>query len=64
MTVPQITIRTTIDGQEEVLSEYMCDWPNCPEVAVHVVGVVRELRVLTAVCAQHAARLANCKGGL
>jgi hypothetical protein len=57
--VPQITIRTTIDGQEEVLSEYMCDWPNCPEVAVHVVGGVSELRVLTAVCAQHAARLAN-----
>jgi uncharacterized protein (UPF0212 family) len=42
-----------------VLSEYLCDWPNCPEIAVHVLGVVRELRVMTAVCAEHAARLAK-----
>jgi hypothetical protein len=57
--VPQITIRTTFEGKEETLSEYICDWPDCPNVAVHVVGFVRELRLRTAVCAEHAARLAN-----
>ena len=57
--MPQVTIRTTFDGREETLSEYLCDWQDCPNVAVQVVGVVRELRIHTAVCAEHAALLAN-----
>jgi hypothetical protein len=57
--VPQITIRTIVDGREEILSEYMCDWPDCPNVAVQVVGVVRELRIRAAMCAEHASRLTN-----
>ena len=52
--MPQVTIRTTINGQEESLSEYMCDWPDCPNIAVEVLGVVRELRLRAAVCAEHA----------
>lgn len=58
-TVPQVTIRTLVDGREETLSEYLCDWPDCPNVAVHVWGVVRELRLRMAVCAEHAAHSPN-----
>jgi hypothetical protein len=57
--MPQVTIRAIVDGREETLSEYVCDWPDCPNVAVEVVGVVRELRMRAAMCAEHAARLAN-----
>lgn len=57
--MPQVTIRTIIDGREETLSEYLCDWAGCPNVAVQVVGVVRELRMRAVVCAEHAALLAN-----
>jgi hypothetical protein len=52
-------IRTTVDGREEVLTEYLCDWPDCPNVAVEVIGVVRSLRLRAAVCSDHAALIAN-----
>ena len=57
--MPQVTIRTVIDGREETLSEYLCDWADCPNVAVELVGFVRELRIHAAVCTEHAAILAN-----
>ena len=57
--MPQISIKTVVNGQEETLSEYLCDWPDCPNVAVEVVGVVRALRMRTAMCADHAAQLLN-----
>jgi hypothetical protein len=57
--MPNVTIRTTVDGREETLSEYLCDWPDCPNIAVQVIGVVRELRMRAAMCAEHAARLTN-----
>ena len=57
--MPPVTIRTIIDGREEMLSEYLCDWPECPNVAVEVLGVVRDLRMRAAVCAEHAALIAN-----
>ena len=57
--MPQVTIRTVVNDREETLSEYICDWPDCPNVAVYVVGVVRELRIRAAMCAEHAARLMN-----
>jgi hypothetical protein len=57
--MPQVTIRTTFDDREEILSEYLCDWPDCPNFAVEVLGVVRELRMRAAVCAEHAALLAK-----
>lgn len=56
-TVPQVTIRTNIDGRDEVLSEYLCDWPGCPNIATEALGVVRALRIRSAVCAEHAQRL-------
>jgi hypothetical protein len=57
--MPQATIRTTVDGREEVLTEYLCDWADCPNVAVEMLGVVRELRLRAAVCAEHAELLRN-----
>jgi hypothetical protein len=59
--MPQVTIRATIDGREETLSEYLCDWSDCPNIAVEVLGAVRELSVHAAVCAEHAALLAARK---
>jgi hypothetical protein len=58
--MPQITIKSgerDEAGREETLSEYLCDWPDCPNVAVHVIGVIRELRMKSALCEEHAARI-------
>jgi hypothetical protein len=58
--MPLVTIRTGMiapNGQEEVLTEYLCDWPDCPNVAQHVAGVVRELGLASVMCDEHAARL-------
>ncbi len=55
--MPQVTIKTGIvglDGREEQLTEYLCDWPGCPNVAEHALGCVKELRLPVAVCEQHA----------
>jgi hypothetical protein len=49
----------TVNGQEETISEYLCDWPDCANVAVHIIGVIRELRASAVVCAEHAAMLAK-----
>jgi len=57
--MPQVTLRTVVDGREETMSQYICDWPGCPHLAVHVLGAVRELRLRAAVCAEHAARILN-----
>jgi hypothetical protein len=66
-----VTIKTGIpdvDGREEVLTEYLCDWPDCPNVAIHVMGVVKDIRAAVVVCAEHhsamtAARVANKRTG-
>jgi hypothetical protein len=54
--MPRVTLRApeSADSKEDTVSEYICDMPDCPNVAVHVVGVVRELRTVVAVCAYHA----------
>ena len=54
--MPHVTIKTGIagpDGREEELTEYLCDWPGCSNVAEHVLGYVRELGLGVAVCQQH-----------
>jgi hypothetical protein len=59
--MPQVTIKSGIpgaDGQEETLTEYICDWPDCPNIAVQVLGFIREIRACSAVCAEHAAVIA------
>ena len=56
----QITIKTglkTPDGREEELREYICDYPGCPNFATRVLGCLVELRLMAAVCAEHAAKL-------
>jgi hypothetical protein len=56
--MPRVTIRTGIlapDGREEELSEYLCDWPDCPNIATEVVGCVREFGLSTVMCHEHAA---------
>lgn len=58
--MPRVTLKTGIvgaDGQEETITEYLCDSPDCPNVAVHVLGVVREIGALSAVCDKHAAMI-------
>jgi hypothetical protein len=59
--MPRITIRAgfpAADGQEqeEILTEYLCDWPGCPNVAVHNLGAIAELRVMAVVCEEHIPR--------
>ena len=55
--MPWVTIRTgmkSADGQEQVLKEYLCDWPGCANVAEHVVGLARDLATVRAFCHEHA----------
>jgi hypothetical protein len=54
--VPKIIIKTGLpgpDGREEELSEFMCDIPGCPNVAVHVLGASKALGVFSTVCQEH-----------
>jgi hypothetical protein len=58
--MPLVVIKTDLTDSEcgeEILSEYLCDWPDCADVAVHAVGTVRELGSSFVVCSQHAAQL-------
>ena len=34
--MPQATLRINVDGREETLSEYICDWPDRPDPGIHV----------------------------
>ena len=54
--MPKVTIRTGqlgSDGQEEVLTEYLCDWPGCGNVGTCVLGCARELGMSAVVCDEH-----------
>jgi len=54
--MPQVTIETGfvgLDGHEEKLTEYLCDWPGCPNIATHVLGFVRGIGMRSAVCDEH-----------
>jgi hypothetical protein len=55
--IPQVAIRTgltTPDGHEELLIDYLCDHPGCPNIATHVLGCALDLRLAAAVCDEHA----------
>ena len=57
--MPLVTLRTETSNsagnvQEDTLSEYICDWPDCPNVAEHVIGALREIRLVSVICAEHA----------
>jgi hypothetical protein len=45
---------TTPDGREDKLTEYLCDWPGCPNIANHVLGRVREIGAAVVLCDEHA----------
>ena len=47
------------DGTQEELAEFMCDWPDCPNIATQVLGCVKELGLSIFVCDEHAARPRN-----
>ena len=58
--MPQVIIKTGFsspDGAEETLTAYVCDVPNCPNTAVEVLGVVKELAASFVVCESHALAL-------
>jgi hypothetical protein len=40
-----------------VLTDYLCDWPGCANVAVHVLGCVKEIASVAAVCEEHLATI-------
>jgi hypothetical protein len=61
----RVTLRTGFigaDGHEETVTEYLCDWPDCPNIAVHTLGVVLEIGAMSAVCEEHAAMIERRKG--
>ena len=55
--MPRVTIKTGFvgaGGLEEELSEYLCDVPDCPNTATHVLGCIKELGACAVVCEAHA----------
>lgn len=59
--MPEIRIKLDLGGHEETLTEYFCDWPDCPNPAVEVVGAAAERRTQIVMCRVHAAELAKIK---
>ncbi|HUL75188.1 MAG TPA: hypothetical protein VLT86_18895 [Vicinamibacterales bacterium] len=59
--MPEIRITLDVDGRLEILTEYFCDWPDCPNHAVEVVGMSRDSSARTVMCRVHAAELAKIK---
>ena len=53
--MPRVTLKAgpAPDGREEELSEYLCDWPDCPNIATHVLGCVRGSGLSAVVCDLH-----------
>ena len=53
----RVTIKTgltTPEGREEEITQYLCDYPNCPNFATRLLGCLVELRLMAAVCEEHA----------
>jgi hypothetical protein len=58
--MPCVTYKTGFigaDGREEEPSEYLCDWPGRSNIAVHIVGCVKEIALSIALCEEHAATI-------
>jgi hypothetical protein len=59
-TTPRVAIKTGLiepDGRDEELTEYLCDYPNCPNIATRMLGCLVELRLMAAVCEEHSTNL-------
>ena len=55
--MPRVTIKTGFvgaGGLEEELTEYLCDSPDCANIATHVLGCIKELGTSAVVCEEHA----------
>jgi hypothetical protein len=55
--MPRVVIKTGFtapDGREEELTEYLCDYPDCPNIATRMLGCLVELRLSASVCDVHA----------
>ena len=55
--MPQVTVKsgiTTPDGHEDKLTEYLCDWPGCANIAHQVLGRVKEIGASAVLCDEHA----------
>ena len=63
--MPRVTLKVGLepDGREDELSEYLCDWPDCPNIATQVLGCVRDSGLSAAVCDLHAAGRADRSAG-
>ena len=62
--MPRVTIRSgflTPEGREEELTEYLCDAPDCPNIATHVVACIKELGVSVVTCEEHARTIPTSK---
>jgi len=58
--MPLVTVNTGFtgpDGDEEQLTEYFCDSPNCPNIAVRAVRFASEIGECLLLCEKHAAKL-------
>jgi hypothetical protein len=56
----QVTIETGFtdqDGRQEKITGYLCDYPDCPNLATRMVGCLVELRLKAAVCEMHASQM-------
>lgn len=56
----RVTIKTglmTPDGREEELTAYLCDYPECPNIATHILGPLGDIDLMVAVCELHASEL-------
>jgi len=54
--MPLVIVKTGMtapNGQEEQLTEYLCDWPGCANVATHVLGCAKDIGISAAVCEEH-----------
>jgi len=54
--MPWVTIKTGLtapDGHEENLTEYLCDYPGCPNPATQMLGCLVEFRLTAVVCEEH-----------
>jgi len=55
--MPWVIVEPGVGGPRsyrEKLTIYLCDWPDCPNVAEHILGCVKELAAAVALCKQHA----------
>lgn len=59
--MPRVSLRASFPAlngqeQEDVLTQYLCDWPGCPNGAVHLLGPIVEVRQMAGFCEEHMPR--------